>query len=336
MNKLTTPLQLIVVSILSLLSFTAAEAVQANGGPNFWNRHGTIGGIYCPHLHCCCFKNLATDYATPEQLLTGYGNIDVDISPTKQLHFVFHKDLDLAPDSLIPIDSATALDSAVAHALGYDGVTLVAGNYPVDYSTNPFGEATINAIFETHVSGGPIFWHRHAHQGGLYCVFPGCCCWRSLATDYATPEQLAAGYGNIDVDIPAPNKLHFVFRMDMELSPDSLIPIDTAVDLGSDVAHSLGWSGIVLVEGNYPVDFSTNQYGEATIDAIFQTFLSGDGNGDGSVDISDAVYLIAYIFAGGPAPNPLGSGDANCDLAVDISDAVYLIQYIFGGGPAPC
>jgi hypothetical protein len=29
-------------------------------------------------------------------------------------------------------------------------------------------------------------------------------------------------------------------------------------------------------------------------------------------------------------------GDANCDSTVNISDAVYLIAYIFSGGPAPC
>jgi hypothetical protein len=65
-------------------------------------------------------------------------------------------------------------------------------------------------------------------------------------------------------------------------------------------------------------------------------YLCGDANGDAGVDISDAVYLVAYIFAGGPAPDPLFAGDANCDMAVDISDAVYLIAYIFGGGPQPC
>ncbi len=62
----------------------------------------------------------------------------------------------------------------------------------------------------------------------------------------------------------------------------------------------------------------------------------GDANSDGGIDISDAVFLIAYIFSGGPAPNPLNYGDANCDAAIDISDAVYLISYIFAGGPAPC
>jgi hypothetical protein len=30
------------------------------------------------------------------------------------------------------------------------------------------------------------------------------------------------------------------------------------------------------------------------------------------------------------------SGDADCNGIVNISDAVYLISYIFGGGPEPC
>jgi hypothetical protein len=66
------------------------------------------------------------------------------------------------------------------------------------------------------------------------------------------------------------------------------------------------------------------------------SYVSGDANGSGGVDISDVVFLVAYIFSGGPAPSPLLSGDATCDQAVDISDAVYLIAYIFTGGPAPC
>ena len=65
-------------------------------------------------------------------------------------------------------------------------------------------------------------------------------------------------------------------------------------------------------------------------------FICGDPNQDAAVDVSDVVYLIGYIFGGGPEPSPRASGDANCDAAVDISDAVYLIGYIFGGGPAPC
>ena len=65
-------------------------------------------------------------------------------------------------------------------------------------------------------------------------------------------------------------------------------------------------------------------------------YICGDANADATVDISDAVYLISYIFSGGSAPEPLEAGDANCDQGIDISDAVYLISYIFSGGLAPC
>jgi hypothetical protein len=63
--------------------------------------------------------------------------------------------------------------------------------------------------------------------------------------------------------------------------------------------------------------------------------VDGDADGNGIITISDAVYLINYIFAGGPAPSPLSKGDADCNGIITISDAVVLINYIFAGGPAP-
>lgn len=66
--------------------------------------------------------------------------------------------------------------------------------------------------------------------------------------------------------------------------------------------------------------------------------MPGDADGSGLVTISDAVYIINYIFAGGPAPTPYPtcSGDADCNCLVTISDTVYLINYIFAGGAPPC
>ncbi len=61
----------------------------------------------------------------------------------------------------------------------------------------------------------------------------------------------------------------------------------------------------------------------------------GDADTSGEIDIDDVVYLIQYIFAGGPAPVPLFTGDADCSGWIDIDDVVYLINYIFGGGPEP-
>lgn len=52
--------------------------------------------------------------------------------------------------------------------------------------------------------------------------------------------------------------------------------------------------------------------------------------------ISDIVYLINYLFRGGPAPEPIEWGDVNCDDDSDLRDVVYLINYLFRGGPVPC
>lgn len=73
------------------------------------------------------------------------------------------------------------------------------------------------------------------------------------------------------------------------------------------------------------------------IEAEFETGLKrGDANGDGNISVGDAVYIVSYIFRGGPAPKPvLAAGDANCDGKVTVGDAVYIVSYIFRGGPAP-
>jgi len=64
--------------------------------------------------------------------------------------------------------------------------------------------------------------------------------------------------------------------------------------------------------------------------------LCGDVDFNGYVDIDDVVYLIAYIFGGGPAPVNETTGDLDCSGGTDIDDVVYGIAYIFGGGPIPC
>jgi len=73
-----------------------------------------------------------------------------------------------------------------------------------------------------------------------------------------------------------------------------------------------------------------------TLTFTVAVYLCGDADGSEAVDIDDVVYLISYIFAGGPSPDPLSAGDVNCADGIDIDDVVYLITYIFAGGNAPC
>jgi len=64
--------------------------------------------------------------------------------------------------------------------------------------------------------------------------------------------------------------------------------------------------------------------------------LRGDCNGDSNINILDVTYLIAYLYNGGPPPEPLVSADPNCTITINILDITYLISYLYKGGPAPC
>jgi hypothetical protein len=61
----------------------------------------------------------------------------------------------------------------------------------------------------------------------------------------------------------------------------------------------------------------------------------GDANADGKITVSDVVYLVNYLFKGGPIAKPYEAGEANCDGKVTVSDVVYLVNYLFKGGQPP-
>lgn len=69
---------------------------------------------------------------------------------------------------------------------------------------------------------------------------------------------------------------------------------------------------------------------------VIMPYICGDATDDGQVNVADAVYIINYVFRGGPAPTPLEAGDANCDSSINVADAVYTVNYVFRAGPAPC
>jgi len=66
-----------------------------------------------------------------------------------------------------------------------------------------------------------------------------------------------------------------------------------------------------------------------------QPFVRGDGNGDGTVDVADVVYLLAALFTGGPPAVVAEAAFVNGDAAFDISDPIYLLAHLFSGGPPP-
>jgi hypothetical protein len=74
------------------------------------------------------------------------------------------------------------------------------------------------------------------------------------------------------------------------------------------------------------------EFAEISID---QQFRRGDSNDDGSVDLTDGVFVLNYLFLGGPAPECLDAANTNADENIDLADGVFVLNYLFLGGPPP-
>lgn len=64
-------------------------------------------------------------------------------------------------------------------------------------------------------------------------------------------------------------------------------------------------------------------------------FRRGDANQDDRADLSDAVYVLNFLFFGGATPACMKSIDNDDSGNLNISDAVVLLNHLFLGGPPP-
>ncbi len=78
-----------------------------------------------------------------------------------------------------------------------------------------------------------------------------------------------------------------------------------------------------------PIDATT------TVDPSAIRYDRGDCNADRSVDITDAVGVLFYLFMGLAAPPCLEACDSEGSGAIDLTDAVYILLYLFLGQAAP-
>ncbi len=173
----------------------------------------------------------------------------------------------------------------------------------------------------------------------------------SLGVSVSINQQSGTFSGHVDYDLgDQPTTAHCVADLDGDGDLDiatadgnnhsgSILLNNGDGTFGPNEYYSNGWIPWTVIaadfDGDEDIDLATSSYNRVAI-LPNQDYICGDADGNQIVNISDAVFLIGYIFGGGSAPDPLVSGDVDCNAIVNISDAVYLIAYIFGGGPDPC
>jgi PKD repeat protein len=64
-------------------------------------------------------------------------------------------------------------------------------------------------------------------------------------------------------------------------------------------------------------------------------FIRGDANGDGLIDISDAIAILGFMFGGGISINCQDAADLDDSGIIDISDPIGILTFLFQEGDAP-
>jgi hypothetical protein len=68
---------------------------------------------------------------------------------------------------------------------------------------------------------------------------------------------------------------------------------------------------------------------------ILAPFVRGEVNGDADLNIGDPVTILLFLFSDTTTVDCMDAADTDDSGVVDITDAVYLLGYLFIGGPAP-
>ncbi len=222
-------------------------------------------------------------------------------------------------------------DNAVDNGSGFDALAKTMWQFGADYDT--LEQDNMEAC-------GGVGMAETDRLGGVAMLYGGSGDLKNAWAEPNEPYLLGSGF----------DKDYLYDRMSTlagynPYTDDSLVNIHTGmtfemVDFTAKAAYKYVVAFITTNQGEMDylhqfVDAERWAYEQGII-PMFGVPQPGDANWDYQVNVGDAVYLISYIFKGGPAPSSgLCGGDANGDCACNVGDAVFVISYVFKGGPAP-
>jgi len=245
--------------------------------------------------------------------------------------------------------------------VGFLGATKVA--YGMGAWDDPYDGSTqsLDYFFTTSVTSGN-YTQGEAHQWALrhmytnslwymvkFEMFEWGAYWGNpdlgmapVVTNYppitpALPSGEAEGQTGVEYDFssstidPEGDSLFYLFDWGDDTDSDWIGPYNS----GETGTASKSWpdagSYEVRVKAKDIFDYESDWSEVLTV----ARFVRGDCNDDGIIDIGDAIYLINYLYKGGPAPDPQQAGDVNCDAGCELADVVFLLNFLYKSGPPP-
>lgn len=136
--------------------------------------------------------------------------------------------------------------------------------------------------------------------------------------------------------------LHFpteslVVRVEYQTVAHNLIGDETGRLTTVSFSDNVGSPAVAneVVVGSSSLSVELTQSVIDLVPVLAEPFLRGDCNNDTNPNLADGVWLLNYLFVGGPASDCLAACDTDGDLNLGLLDAVMLIQHWIIGGPPP-
>jgi hypothetical protein len=157
---------------------------------------------------------------------------------------------------------------------------------------------------------------------------------------------IAGGPGSIDASggtllITGQGSAPGQFAMsEVEVAPGSVVPTGETVPFSALAAENiLGDFDLVTDPAGQSLGVRVIGVTRSTVNKVeassYAAYIAGDVNGDGQVNIGDAITALGILFTGTPQLQCDAAVDANGDSSLNIADAIYILTYLFMQGPAP-
>jgi hypothetical protein len=114
------------------------------------------------------------------------------------------------------------------------------------------------------------------------------------------------------------------------LAPGRYLRISLTARSQRNIALSITNQG--TVNANLKVILGAMGIGGAPAKPLFRR---GDCNGDASIQLTDAVFMLNWLFKGGTEPSCVDACDADDNGAAGLTDPIIILNYLFRGGGEP-
>jgi hypothetical protein len=155
------------------------------------------------------------------------------------------------------------------------------------------------------------------------------------------PGEVIPGDGQECFDPTDPSSMQFHTSFQLERNGDELYLFDRE-ETGFGVIHGIEF-------GPQPVNASWRLIPDGDRNGTFvltleptpggpnkvALFRRGDVDGICPIDLSDAVFLLDFLFRGGVGPACPDAADVDDNGGMELTDAVFLLNHLFQGGASP-